>query len=375
MAATEAAGATVLDLTASNPTTVGIEYPQEEILKALSQPNALTYEPAAQGMAGAREAVASYYADLGFLISREDVVLTVSTSEAYSYVFRLLCDPGDEVLVPAPSYPLFEFLAELQDVRLVPYELVYDHGWQIEFESLRKGISPRTRAIMVVHPNNPTGHYAKQWEMDCLNAICRHHELAIVADEVFLDYSLDGAVRPSFAANRGALTFTLSGLSKISGLPQMKCAWMVVSGPDALAREADARLEVIADTYLSPNAPVQWALPTLLEMRQGIQRQLSARVLGNLRTLDQLLEAQTSCKRLAVEGGWYAVLRVPVTRTDEELAIELLTTKHVMVHPGHFFNFPGDGYLVVSLITKAEEFREGITRVFELLGEPKAAGL
>jgi alanine-synthesizing transaminase len=366
MSATEASGATVLDLTASNPTTVGIEYPQEEILNALSQPNSLTYEPAAQGMAGAREAVASYYADLGILISREDVVLTVSTSEAYSYIFRLLCDPGDEVLVPAPSYPLFEFLAEIQDVRLVPYELVYDHGWQIEFESLRKGISNRTRAIMVVHPNNPTGHYAKQWEMDCLNAICRHHELAIVADEVFLDYSLDGAVRPSFAANRGALTFTLSGISKISGLPQMKCAWMVVSGPDALAREADARLEVIADTYLSPNAPVQWALPTLLDMRHKIQRQLSTRVLQNLRTLDQLLEAQTSCKRLAVEGGWYAVLRVPVTRTDEELAIELLTTKHVMVHPGHFFNFPGDGYLVVSLITKPEEFREGMTRVLEV---------
>jgi alanine-synthesizing transaminase len=375
MSAIEASGATVLDLTASNPTTVGIEYPQEEILKALSQPNSLTYEPAAQGMAAAREAVASYYADIGILISREDVVLTVSTSEAYSYIFRLLCDPGDEVLVPAPSYPLFEFLAEIQDVRLVPYELVYDHGWQIEFESLRQGISKRTRAIMVVHPNNPTGHYSKQWEMDCLNAICRHHELAIVADEVFLDYSLDGAVRPSFASNRGALTFTLSGLSKISGLPQMKCAWMVVSGPDALARDADARLEVIADTYLSPNAPVQWALPILLDLRHRIQRQLSTRVLQNLRTLDQLLEAQTGCKRLAVEGGWYAVLRVPVTRTDEELAIELLTTKHVMVHPGHFFNFPSDGYLVVSLITKPDEFREGIGRMLELFTEPSAPSL
>jgi alanine-synthesizing transaminase len=367
LAGTQASGATVLDLTASNPTTVGIVYPEAEILKALSQPNALTYEPAAQGMKQAREAVASYYADLGILISREDVVLTVSTSEAYSYVFRLLCDPGDEVLVPAPSYPLFEFLAEIQDVRLVPYELVYDHGWQIEFESLRKGISKRTRAIMVVHPNNPTGQYAKQWEIDVLNAICKHHELAIVADEVFLDYSLDGAVRPSFASNRGALTFTLSGLSKISGLPQMKCGWIVVSGPEALAYEADARLEVIADTYLSPNAPVQWALPTLLDVRHQIQRQLAARVLENLKVLDELLEAQTSCRRLNVEGGWYAVLRVPVLRTDEELAIELLTSKHVMVHPGHFYNFPGDGYLVVSLITKSDEFREGIRRVLEFL--------
>ena len=371
LAGTLASGATVLDLTASNPTTVGLDYPEEDILKALAQPNSLVYEPAPQGMKVAREAVASYYADIGFLIAREDVVLTVSTSEAYSYVFRLLCDPGDEVLVPAPSYPLFEFLAELQDVRLVPYELVYDHGWQIEFESLRKGISRRTRAIMVVHPNNPTGHYCKQWEMDVLNAICQHHELAIVADEVFLDYSLDGASRPTFAANRGALTFTLSGISKISGLPQMKAAWIVVSGPEALAREADARLEVIADTYLSPNAPIQWALQTLLESRNAIQRQLSTRIVDNLRALDQMLDAQTNCKRLAVEGGWYVVLRVPVTRSDEELAIELLTSKHVMVHPGHFYNFPGEGHLVLSLITPPGEFREGVVRVLELVSEPK----
>jgi alanine-synthesizing transaminase len=281
----------------------------------------------------------------------------------------LLCDPGDEVMVPAPSYPLFDFLAEIQDVRLVPYELVYDHGWQIEFESLRKGITKRTRAIMVVHPNNPTGHYVKKWEIDCLNAICKHHELAIVADEVFLDYSLDEMMRPSFAANREALTFTLSGLSKISGLPQMKGAWMVVSGPDALAREADARLEVIADTYLSPNAPVQWALPALLEMRHGIQRQLSTRVFENLVTLDMLLETQTACRRLLIEGGWYAVLRVPVTRTDEELALELLTKKHVVVHPGHYYDFPSEGYLVVSLITAQEEFREGIVRLLQIVGE------
>lgn len=372
---TKAVGAAVLDLTASNPTTVGIEYPTEEILKALSQPHSLTYEPVALGLPSAREAVVAYYAELGTLIDRQDVVLTVSTSEAYSYVFRLLCDPGDEVLVPAPSYPLFEFLAEIQDVRLVPYELVYDHGWQIEFESLRKGISKRTKAVMVVHPNNPTGHYCKQWEIDVLNAICSHHELAIVSDEVFLDYSLDAGQRPSFASNRGSLTFTLSGLSKISGLPQMKSSWIVVSGPEKLAREADARLEVIADTYLSPNAPIQWALPTLLDMRHKIQKQLSARVIENLRLLDHLLEAQTSVKRLAFEGGWYAVLRVPVTRSDEELAVELLMKKHVLAHPGHFFNFPGDGYLVVSLITKAEEFREGITRVLEFLGDGKPAVL
>lgn len=360
-------GGGLLDLTASNPTVVGLEYPKRELLQALANPEALSYDPAAKGLAQAREAVACYYAELGILISPNDVIITVSTSEAYSYCFRLLCDPGDEVLVPAPSYPLFEFLADIQDVRLVPYELVYDHGWQIEIESLRRAITSRTRAIMVVHPNNPTGHYTKQWEVDCLNAICAHHNLAIVSDEVFLDYPLDGAPKTSLASNRGALTFTLSGLSKISALPQMKAAWIVISGPDMLAREADARLEVIADTYLSPNAPVQLAMPAFLEARRDIQRQLFMRVSRNLIELDRQLSKQQACTRLRLEGGWYAVLRVPVTRSDEELAIGLLERERVLVHPGHFYNFSGDGYIVLSLITEPREFTEGVRRLLEFL--------
>ncbi|HEX8925928.1 MAG TPA: pyridoxal phosphate-dependent aminotransferase, partial [Terriglobales bacterium] len=209
-----ASGRELLDLTASNPTTIGLRYDEAKIRTALTHANALRYEPASKGILSAREAVTGYYAELGTAVSPDNVVLTVSTSEAYTYCFRLLCDPGDEVLIPAPSYPLFEFLADLQDVKLVPYELVYDHGWQIEFESLRQAVTPRSRIVMVVHPNNPTGSYLKQWEIDRLNEVCREHQLAIVADEVFLDYNLEPQEkRPTLAANKGALTFTLSGLS------------------------------------------------------------------------------------------------------------------------------------------------------------------
>ena len=363
-----ASGRPVFDLTASNPTTIGLQYEEEKIRGALTHPNALRYEPASKGILHARDAVALYYAELGATVLAEDLVLTVSTSEAYTYCFRLLCDPGDEVLIPAPSYPLFEFLADLQDVKLVPYELVYDHGWQIEFESLQRAITSRSRVIMVVHPNNPTGSYLKRWEIERLNGLCREHSLAIVADEVFLDYNLEPEEkRPTLAANAGALTFTLSGLSKISALPQIKVAWLCVSGPQEIAREAMARLEVIADTYLSPNAPVQWAIPALLERRHKVQHQLCERVRGNLAELDAQLAMNPTLSRLRVEGGWYAVLRVPVTQTDEELAIALLENKGVLVHPGHFFDFPSDGYLVLSLITPEEEFQGGVRKLMEFV--------
>ena len=356
-------GRVLLDLTASNPTTVGLEYERERILRALQHPRALEYEPAPKGILPSRECVAGYYAERGIAISPEHLILTVSTSEAYSYCFRLLCDPGDEVLVPSPSYPLFEFLADIQDVRLVPYELVYDHGWQIEFESLRRAITARSRAIMVVHPNNPTGHFTRAWELERLNALCREHELALVADEVFLDYALSDEVPLTFAANNEALTFTLSGLSKICALPQIKLAWIAASGPAELVRAAMERLEVIADTYLSPNAPVQWAVPELLRTRGDIQRQLRERVLCNLRELDSQLRNARLTTRLALDAGWYAVLRVPATRSDEELAISLLKDEGVLIHPGHFFDFPPAGYLVASLIAPETEFREGMTRV------------
>jgi alanine-synthesizing transaminase len=364
-----AAGREVLDLTISNPTRAGFDYDEAAILAALSSPRAMDYDPQPKGLREAREAVSGYYGEQHSTteVDPEQLILTTSTSEGYSYVFRLLCNPGDEVLIPKPSYPLFEFLADLQDVKLVPYPLIYDHGWQIDLPSMPKAASPLTRAVVVVHPNNPTGSYLKPNERDTLNRFCAEHDLALVGDEVFLDYAHDGRSRSSLVLNREVLTFTLSGLSKVSALPQMKVAWIVASGPEAQWKDAVARLEVIADTYLSMNAPIQWAVPILLEQRKGIQKQLLDRVLANLAELDRQLAARKACQRLGVEGGWYAVLRVPVTGSDEDLTIELLRSKSVLVHPGHFYDFPGEGHLVLSLIGPKGEFAEGVRRVLEIV--------
>jgi alanine-synthesizing transaminase len=362
--------ARVFDLTISNPTRVGLRYDDARILQALASPHAMDYDPQPKGLLTAREAVAGYYRQVHGVhdFDPEQLVLTTSTSEGYSFVFRLLCNPGDELLVPKPSYPLFEFLADLQDVRLAPYPLIYDHGWQMDFPSLQKAVTAHTRGVVVVHPNNPTGSFVHAHERQSLNQFCHEHELALVADEVFLDYGLDQTAQPSFASNQDTLTFTLSGVSKISALPQMKVAWIATSGPLAEVEPALARLEVIADTYLSMNAPIQWATPALVDQRKSIQRQLLSRVIGNLSELDRQLALQKSCQRLHVEGGWYAVVRIPVTQTDEELAVDLLKRHSVLVHPGHFYDFPGDGYLILSLITAPDDFREGVKRLLEAVG-------
>jgi alanine-synthesizing transaminase len=359
-----AAGNPLLDLTASNPTTCGFHYDHHAILQALASPAALVYTPEPKGLESARRAVAAYYAERGDDVAQQDfiddIILTTSTSEAYSFVFRSLCNPGDEILVPAPSYPLFDFLADIQDVKPVRYPLVYDYGWQIDFPALERAITPRTRAMIAVHPNNPTGHFCSASEVTKLNEICSRRQMALIADEVFLDFVLAAEKPQSFAANNSSLTFTMSGLSKISGLPQMKFAWLVASGPRELKSQALARLEVIADTYLSMNAPVQHAAPALLAQRHGFQRQLMERVRQNLAELDLQLSRQKLCTRLEVQGGWYAVLRVPATRPDEDLAIALLETRNVYVHPGHFYDFPAEGHLVVSLIAPQTDFRKGI---------------
>jgi alanine-synthesizing transaminase len=354
-------GKKIIDLTISNPTQAEIEYDESAILDALANPKSLDYDPQPKGLLSAREAVSQYYAPT---IDPESLILTTSTSEGYSFVFRLLCNPGDEILVPKPSYPLFDFLAELQDVSLVPYSLIYDHGWQIDFHSLETALTPKSRAIVLVHPNNPTGSYISAQERQHLNELCHRHKLALIVDEVFLDYA-HGKPQPTFAANRDALTFTLSGISKISALPQMKLAWITTSGPPAEVAPAMQRLEIIADTYLSLNAPVQLAAPILLDQRKTIQPQLMNRVRANLAELDQQLAMQKSCTRLVIQGGWYAVLRIPVTRSDEDFAIELLQRSGVLVHPGHFFDFPGDGHLILSLIAVQKEFRSGIAAVLE----------
>jgi len=250
----------------------------------------------------------------------------------------------------------------VNDVKLARYPLFYDHGWHIDVHALQQAVTPRTRGMIVVHPNNPTGHFTRPEEVQQLNQICSANQMAVIADEVFLDFSLGAAAR-SFVANTGALTFTMSGISKISGLPQMKLAWLAAGGPDHLKREALARLEMIADTYLSLNAPIQLAAPVLLQQRAAFQRQLMARVRANLASLDALLAKEKSFDRLHVEGGWYAALRVPATQPDEDLAIDLLEKHDVYVHPGHFYDFPGDGYLVVSLITLEQDFHQGIERI------------
>ncbi len=367
-------GREVLDLTISNPTRASFAYDEAAILDSLKHPASLDYDPQPKGMRSARETVAGYYSCGTSAPAREidpeNVVLTTSTSEGYSYVFRLLCNPEDEILVPKPSYPLFEFLADLQDVSLVPYQLIYDHGWQIDWPTLEAAVTNKTRSVVLVNPNNPTGSYVSEDERMRLNELCSERSLALIVDEVFLDYSLDGRPRPSFTINDTVLTFTLSGLSKISALPQMKLAWIVVSGPSAQVDSAMQRLEVIADTYLSLNAPVQLATPTLLEQRSKIQPQLQHRIRANLAELDRQLLNQKPCARLAIEGGWYAILRVPVTRSDEDLAIDLLRESGVLVHPGHFYDFPQDGFLVLSLITEADKFRDGISQALEFLNRP-----
>jgi aspartate/methionine/tyrosine aminotransferase len=364
-----AAGKAVIDLTESNPTKCGFYFDTGRILGALSHPAGLRYEPVPQGLLTARNAVIDYYRSRNCAVSVDDVFLTTSTSEAYSFLFRTLCNPSDEVLIPQPGYPLFNFLAEIQDVATVPYPLVYDYGWQIDFHALQRAITPGTRAIIVVNPNNPTGHFCKAEDMHRLNEICVQRDLALVADEVFLDFSLGNDIAPSLASNNKALTFTMSGLSKMSGLPQMKVAWLIVTGPEALKQKAIARLEMIADTYLSMNTPMQLALPVLLELRQNFRQQCMERVRNNVAHLDKLLTSQKLCTRLNLEGGWYAIVKVPVTGGDEELVLELLNIHGAYVHPGHFYDFPGEGYLVVSLITPEPQFATGIEALVALIND------
>lgn len=366
LAAYRAAGGPLIDLTISNPTECGFTYEGETILRALQNSAALKYEPNPRGLEVARAAVARYYASRGSAIPVENVFLTTSTSEAYSLAFRVLCNPDDEVLIPSPGYPLFDFLADIQDVRLVRYPLIYDYGWQIDFHALEQAITPRARAVIVVNPNNPTGNYGRPQEMRALNEICEARGIAIIADEVFLDFSLTNEPRTSFAENVGALTFTMSGISKICGLPQMKVAWLIVSGPAELRSHAMERLEVIADTYLSLNAPVQLSLPVLLETRRAFQQQLLSRVRANLAELDKQLAAQSLSRRLDVEGGWNAILQVPVTGSDEELALQLLQSAGVYAHPGHFYDFASNGHFVVSLIGATETFSQGIERLLQV---------
>jgi aspartate/methionine/tyrosine aminotransferase len=357
------AGLPIADLTASNPTRCGFQY-DPELLSALADSQALDYDPQPKGLLRAREAVCEYYAGHDVVAAPEQVVLTTSTSEAYSYLFRLLCDPGSEILVPQPGYPLFDFLAGLDDVRLKAAPLVYDYGWQIDPEGFRHAITPETRAIVLVHPNNPTGHFTKAWEAEELGRMCRELGLSLIVDEVFLDYGFAGAPASFAAGLDGVGVYVVSGLSKIAGLPQMKAAWIVATGPDGAA--AMDRLEVIADTFLSMNAPVQGALPAWLAGRQAIQQQIKDRVAANLVELDRQLRPLEFVRRLEVEGGWYALLRIPALTSDEDSILALLE-RGVWVHPGYFFGMEESGWLVLSLLGPIDEFQTGVTTLVDYL--------
>jgi alanine-synthesizing transaminase len=366
-------GRRLCDLTISNPTKCGFDYDEEALLAPLRDERALVYEPEPRGLPTARDAVARYYAAHGAGIASDDLILTTSTSEAYSFLFRLLCNAGDEVLVPQPSYPLFDFLADLDDVRLKSYPLFYDHGWWIDRARLEAAVSDRTRALMVVHPNNPTGHWTGPEERAWLEDLCARRGLALIVDEVFLDYSLSDEPlgqesANSFAAGgHPALTFVLGGLSKIAGLPQMKAAWIATLGPVEQKREALARLEVIADTFLSMNAPIQLALPAWLEDAGGIQIQIRDRARRNDAALRRVAaEHPDQLQVLDVDAGWSAVFALRGWRGEDDLAEWLVRERGVIVHPGTFYGMAERSRVVVSLIGPESEFKEGIQRAIGL---------
>jgi aspartate/methionine/tyrosine aminotransferase len=365
LAHARAAGRRVIDLTVSNPTRAGIPYDEAAILAALGDPRALVYEPLPFGLPEAREAVAR---EIPGGVDPSRVVLTASTSEAYAFLFKVLCDPGDEVLIPQPSYPLFEHLAAFEGVRPVPYLLTYEGEWHIDEASLAAAaLSPRARAVLVVSPNNPTGSYLKVSEAAALAAT----GLPIVSDEVFATFPLDApASRLPTALTLGAggsLVFALGGLSKLAALPQMKLAWIAAAGPDDVVARALARLELVADTFLSVGTPVQCAAPRLLESRAAAEDAIRARTRGNLARLRAAVPAGSSLDVLRAEGGWYAVLRLPRVMSESEWTLALLNDADVYVHPGHFFDFPGEAYVVVSLLTPEEDFAEGATRIVSLV--------
>jgi aspartate/methionine/tyrosine aminotransferase len=359
-------GAQVLDLTESNPTRAGLIYPEAEILAALSDASALRYHPSPRGLDTARDAVAAYYRDRGTQIPVENILLTASTSEAYAYLFKLLANPGDEILAPRPSYPLFEFLAGLESVHIRQYPLRYDGIWHVDFDALEQAITPRTRGIVVVNPNNPTGSFLKRAELDRLDSLAADRGLAILSDEVFRDYAFgENAERVStLAGNRRALTFSMSGLSKIAGLPQMKLGWIVSCGQGS--EEALDALELIADTYLSVSTPVQVALPRLLALSSAVMQQIRERTASNLRRLRGLTQ-DSPATLLKTEGGWYAVLQVPRTRSEEEWALTLLDECGVLVQPGFFFDFEAEAFLVVSLLPEPAAFTEGVSRLRSII--------
>lgn len=356
-------GRPLIDLTVSNPTEVQLDY-GADLLAPLADPAALAYEPRPFGLREAREAVSADFARRGVDVSPECVLLTASTSEAYSFLFKLLCDPGDAVLVPRPSYPLFEHLTQLDGVQADPYLLDYHGRWSIDFDSLRAAVSDRARAVLVVSPNNPTGSFVSTHDLPRLADFCGSHGLALVGDEVFADYAFAGAtVPPSVLSLTDVLAFGLGGLSKSAALPQLKLGWVGVTGPSQEVAGALDRLEVICDSYLSVGTPIQHAAGKLIAGAGRMRAQVLARVQQNDAILRRLVAAYPALEALPVEGGWYAVLRVPATRSEEDLVVALLEHDGVVIYPGFFFDFAHEAFLVASLLPPPAEFAQAMGRV------------
>ena len=365
LAARRTAGRPVVDLTESNPTRAGFRYPPD-LLAELASAAALRYEPQPFGLDSAREAVARDHARRGVTIDPGRIVLTASTSEAYTWLFKLLCDPGDTVLVPRPSYPLFEHLTRLEGICTVPFHLEYHGRWEIDFESV-DAAPARTRALVIVSPNNPTGSFVSARELSRLFALCRDRGWVLIADEVFAEYPLDAdAPVTDIAARADVPCFTLGGLSKSAGLPQLKLGWIVAGGPEAACAAALAGLELIADSFLSVSTPVQVAAPHLLERGAAIRAQIHERTRTNLAALRALATSFPACEALTIEGGWSAVVRVPATRSEEQLILELLDREGILVHPGYFFDFPREAFLVMSLLPPPDMFSDAAARVLRV---------
>jgi len=354
----------VLDLTASNPTECGFSYPPQT-LDCLSTKENLNYDPSPRGLLRAREAIVQYYASKGISLLSQQIFLTSSTSEAYSYLFRLLANPGERIFFPQPSYPLFQFLADMNDIEMGHYPLIYSAGaWKIDFNQLNEKITFDTKALVLVNPNNPTGSFVKRHELTLLNDLCARKNIPLISDEVFGDFSFEeNKDYASLINNNEVLTFVLGGLSKTLGLPQMKLSWIVMSGPQGLVEKAQERLEVIADTFLSVNTPAQNALNQWLPLREGIQKEIKARLKQNLEFIQKQAAFTSSCQLLKSEGGWYVILKIPKTRTEEEWALKFLNKYHVFVYPGYFFDFHEEAYIVISLLPPHNVFQEGVERI------------
>ncbi len=371
IAARRASGRPFDDLTEGNPTDAGLSLPFGDAFDALSSEAVRRYEPDPRGLTVAREAVRAYYRERGYDVTLDRVTLTASTSEAYGWLFKLLCDAGEEVLVAHPSYPLFDDLAKLEGVSLRSFALSYEGRWELDLDALDDAITERTRAVLLVHPNNPTGSLISRDAMRSVSELCARRGLALVVDEVFGDYAWrDDETRAGSAVQEtDALTFTLSGLSKVVAAPQIKLGWIVIGGPEALRREAQERLEMIADCYLSVSGPAQHAAAAMLARRDVVQRALRERVASNLRAITSRLHEASRATLLAADAGWYAVLRVPRTQREEAWVLELLERDGVLVQPGWFFDFAREACLVVSLLPREDVFARAIERMLARIDE------